>query len=471
MVCFAIYNAFFHPLARYPGPWLARSTLIWRIWQATRGHFHTAVDEAHKKYGPVVRVSPNELSFASASSVKDIYGHPTEPSQARIKGGFYDLVRVTKSTCITSEKNPEKHKRMKQLLSTAFSPKALREQESVVAKQVDEFVDRLVKEGGPGSGGLNLTMWFEMVSFDILGDMAFGESFGCVENGKPHFWSQIIMDSLKYIAWVDSLRHFPLLPTIIRSLAPLLASVKNKHTSYTRDAVTRRLEKETTRKDFMSDIARKVHSGDVDKEEMIAHASTLVQVLAGAETIATFFAGATYFLLKPENSAIWDKLCQEVRGRYSSYEEINSVSAQKLPYLQAVISESLRIYPPAAHGFPRRSPGTHIDGHWVPEGVEMFTSPYTITHDAKYFPEPYQFQPERWLDPASKSVKAASQPFSLGPRGCVGQNFAMMEINQILAKMVFRYDWRLMNPDLDWLGESLTYVLWSKPAMYVEFKE
>ncbi len=55
--------------------------------------------------------------------------------------------------------------------------------------------------------------------------------------------------------------------------------------------------------------------------------------------------------------------------RYKSYDEINSASALQLPYLQAVISEGLRIYPPGSQGFPRESPGVMIDGQWVPKGV------------------------------------------------------------------------------------------------------
>lgn len=78
-------------------------------------------------------------------------------------------------------------------------------------------------------------------------------------------------------------------------------------------------------------------------------------------------AAVTYYLCKTPESL--RKLQKEIRGRYRSYEEINAASALQLPYLQAVINEGLRIYPPGAQGFPRRSPGAMVDGHWVPEGV------------------------------------------------------------------------------------------------------
>jgi len=91
-----------------------------------------------------------------------------------------------KSLCIGSERDPKNHSRMKKSLSGAFSTKALGEQESIVQKCVDEFVvevGRRCEKNGDGKG-LNMTKWYEMVSFDILGEMAFGESFRCIENGK-----------------------------------------------------------------------------------------------------------------------------------------------------------------------------------------------------------------------------------------------------------------------------------------------
>lgn len=139
----------------------------------------------HKKYGPVVRVSPNELSFASVESWKDIYGHAVGGRQTCIKSEFYEVFGGGfNSTCIGSERDPKEHGRMRKALSSAFSTKALLEQEQVVNGHVDVFVQRIGTDGGPGSKGLNMTKWFEMIAFDILGQMSFGESFGSVAQGE-----------------------------------------------------------------------------------------------------------------------------------------------------------------------------------------------------------------------------------------------------------------------------------------------
>jgi cytochrome P450 len=86
------------------------------------------------------------------------------------------------SLCIGSERDLTNHSRMKKSLSAAFSTKALAEQENIIQRCVDQFVSRIETDGA-SKQGLNMTKWFEMISFDILGEMAFGESFGCVENG------------------------------------------------------------------------------------------------------------------------------------------------------------------------------------------------------------------------------------------------------------------------------------------------
>ncbi|KAG6357390.1 hypothetical protein INS49_013267 [Diaporthe citri] len=326
------------------------------------------------------------------------------------KSEFYDMYGSGfDSLCIGSERDPRKHAQMKKSLSAAFSTKALAQQESIVMRCVDGFVQRLGADGASDKG-LNMTKWFEMIAFDILGEMAFGETFHCVENGG-------------------------------------------------------RLNASSGREDFLTNISEKVKSGEVSQEEMTAHASTLV--IAGGETVSTFLAAVTYFLLK--NPAAYHRMQQEIRDRYKNESEITAMSAQQLPYLQAVISEGLRIYPPGSQGFPRTCPGATIDGHWVPKGTEVYTSAWTVTHDENNFHDPHAFKPERWLDPARKDNLEASQPFSLGPRGCLGKNFALVEINLIMAKTHFAYDLELRDTDLDWLQQSRMHVMWSKPAMYVRF--
>lgn len=74
---------------------------------------------------------------------------------------------------------------MRKMMSPAFSQRGLLEQEKIIAGTVDKFVKVLGEKAGPGTAGLNMTKWYEMDSFDILGEMAFGESFHSLESGEP----------------------------------------------------------------------------------------------------------------------------------------------------------------------------------------------------------------------------------------------------------------------------------------------
>ncbi|KAL9050599.1 MAG: hypothetical protein Q9206_005030, partial [Seirophora lacunosa] len=217
------------------------------------GRFHVSIDKAHEKYGkrlkgslgdarahgPVFRVSPNELSFATVTSWKAIYGHAIAGKPTAVKSKFYEMYGAGfNSWCIGSERDPKVHGRMKKLLSHAFSTKALIEQEDIIQSSINAFIDKIGPESQTPKG-LNVGEWYQMVAFDILGDMAFGESFHCVENGKPHFWPELILEHLFFITVVDNLRRYPLFVTLGKWILPkFTVSTRNKHTGYARNQVS-----------------------------------------------------------------------------------------------------------------------------------------------------------------------------------------------------------------------------------------
>lgn len=136
--------------------------------------------------GPVVRTAPNELSFNTAESWKDIYdfrpGHLTF-----IKSEFYDGGSFAdRCGSIVSERNPKVHGLMRKQLSHAFSQRSLEEQEHLVSENVDRFIRKIGRDSGRA---FNIVIAFKLVGFDIIGDLGFGESFGGTESGKnyiPH---------------------------------------------------------------------------------------------------------------------------------------------------------------------------------------------------------------------------------------------------------------------------------------------
>lgn len=128
----------------------------------------------------MVRTSPNELSFNTAQSWKDIYGF-RQGHQPFIKSDFYDGGSFAdQAHSIVSERDPSEHGKMRKYLSHAFSDRSLIEQEELIATVTDQFIGKI---GERGAEGLDFSQEFEMMTFDIIGSLAFGENFGGVESG------------------------------------------------------------------------------------------------------------------------------------------------------------------------------------------------------------------------------------------------------------------------------------------------
>ena len=127
-------------------------------------------------------MAPNEVSFASPQSIKDIYG-ATTGKPTFIKSEFYEVIAAGfDSNDIGTERDPKVHTRMKRSLLPAFSAKSLRDQESILQICIDKFL-LLITIKGERKIGIDMTHWFGMLAFDVLGEMAFGESFGSIERG------------------------------------------------------------------------------------------------------------------------------------------------------------------------------------------------------------------------------------------------------------------------------------------------
>ena len=156
------------------------------------------------------------------------------------KSEFYQMYGAGfESLCIGSERSPQKHLQMKKNLSNAFSTKALLEQEQLVGSVIDAFVTKVGQASGPEDPGLNMTKWYEMVAFDILGEMAFGESFGSIEKGTPHSWAELILDHLYLITLADNLRQLPFVTTLTGWLFPSTIATKNQNSEFSRQQVAK----------------------------------------------------------------------------------------------------------------------------------------------------------------------------------------------------------------------------------------
>ena len=169
-------------------------------------------------------------------------------------------------------------------------------------------------------------------------------------------------------------------------------------------------------------------------------AQALVFLLAGFETTATLLTYVTYELaLQPD---IQQRLCDEANAAFDENGEISYEVLAKLPLLDAVLSEGLRLHSPALKLQRVASTDYKLGdtGITLEKGTTIEIPVYAIHHMEEYFPEPYKFNPDRFMPDNRDNIKPYTYiPFGSGPRNCIGMRFALLEAKLCLAHMMRKY--------------------------------
>ncbi len=366
-VSILVYNIYFHPLAKYPGPKLMAATRVPYMRMIISGRFSQRTKALHEQYGKIVRIAPNELSFTDGDAWKIIYGTRTGHGQKQKDFRFYPPTPGGAPSIIYS--NDADHSRFRRLLSHAFSDSSLRGQEPIIKGYVDLLMQRLKENIAGGKDVLDMVSWYNFATFDIIGDLAFGEPFDCLKNSHYHEWVHILFSHMKMGAYANVARRLPASGPLLKLITPKrVRTQRDWHIELTKEKVQARLRKSNERPDFFGNILKhKDTEKGFSAPEMISNASTLI--IAGSETTATLLSVVTYLLLK--NPHVLTKLQEEVRSAFAHEDEINLDSCNKLEYCLATLTEAMRVYPPVSPGLPRivDAQGDWIAGNWVPGGV------------------------------------------------------------------------------------------------------
>ncbi|TEY53289.1 hypothetical protein BOTCAL_0250g00170 [Botryotinia calthae] len=489
LVAQVLWKIFFHPLSAFPGPWFNRISEIPGSWVIATGKQHSYYRQLHEKYGPVVRVAPNELSFIGDRAWDDIYGIQKNGPNFEKSPIFIGAVSPLDGQTGISLAPNEAHTRQRRALAHVFSNTALLQQEEIMRSHVDKLVGQLKKtiaENRP----INFSNWYTYTTFDMMGDLCFAEPFGCLDQGGATEWSTSVINVFKSAAWDQSIRRVAGVNTWLQKLMVKLlipseaANWRKIHFQNSREKTLRRLaDGNREHKDFIYHILKnKEAKNSMSQTEIILNMVLLIS--AGTETTASLLTGWTYFICThPE---VYKRLTDETRGRFNSEQDITWDTVKDLPYLHATLSEALRLYSPAPANQQRIVPPgcSVIDGHFVPGKTTVAVAPWAAINSSLNFKYPQKFIPERWLgDERFINDKLnASQPFSLGPRGCIGKNLSFFEMRLITSRLLWNFDVSLVTTgelgetnklwDMDGAGKYMkVYQTWNKPDMWVMLKE
>ncbi len=368
-----VYNLYFHPLSRIPGPktWAAtRLTFIRSVWKGSLVH---DVQKIHRQYGDIVRLAPDEVSFARGEAWSEIFGH--RPGHLPFpKNPVWWSPPQGQTPSLLHVQDEGAHARMRRVLAHSFTEKALRTQEPLIQSYVDLLIKRLRERTAENTHSegtvLDIVQWYNYTTFDIIGDLGLGQSFDCLQQSTLHPWVAMIYNFFKVSTYLATVRFYPSIEFLLRKCIPKSAlKMQRDHYQLVVDRVDRRMNLETQRDDFMSQLLKHNDKTGMSVDEIRSTFNTLI--VAGSETTATVLSGITNYLV--QNTGVLQKLVQEIRGPFEEEKNITIGSLQTLAYLNAVIEEGLRLCPPVPAGLPRVVPagGDTVCGQWLPEHVSL----------------------------------------------------------------------------------------------------
>jgi benzoate 4-monooxygenase len=340
-------------------------------------------------------------------------------------------------------------------------------------------LDRISSSPSKSNGGFvkyNAMPWFSYVAFDIIGDLAFGSPFGMVDKGKDETEVQLVSGGpISYAPAVEVLNRrgeisstLGLMPAL-RPWAKYLpdpffskgiSAVVNLNGIAVAAVASRLDAAEKGVSDSRNDLLSRILTGkDINGQKMgrvEVTAEALTQLIAGSDTISNTACGVFYWILHGERGAPGTIICRLQAELDEAIPDGTAVpsyaSVKHLPFLKRCIDEGMRLHSTSAIGLPRivvDGPGVDFDGQHFPAGTVLSVPSYTIHHLAEIWGSDVEdFKPERWLSLTDRQ-KLAFNPFSYGPRACVGQNVAIMELQIILGTIFKRYEFELYQQILE----------------------
>ncbi|CAK3994067.1 Averantin hydroxylase [Lecanosticta acicola] len=474
-VVFAIFKVLynispFHPLAKHPGPLLWRASRLPASYHHATGNLYQRIAAMHEKYGETVRIAPDELSFTNPEAWPQIYNARPQLQKTDYHFSPNGDLRLPPSMITAPD---AEHMRLRRLAGPAFLNSGVAEVEPVLQEYTDLLCKQLTVASTEGSQ--NMVEWFLWTLNDVIGQLALDQDFECLKLRRMHPWPQFMLRVLKQVATITQFRrfHIPLKP--LMALMPRRALEERMNFFQTAfSAIAKRLAKEneeqaapangnTKKRDIVGLMLREMKNGDRLSDAEITANSILV-VGGGAETTSTCLSAALYYLCKTPR--VMQKLKDEIRSTFASSDEITLKATAELPYLKAVIDESLRIFPVASYITPRVAPeGGHIiDGKIIPGGTYVSMGQWFMGRSDRFFDNAKEFRPERWTDAQVQSVSGKRgdeilRPFSLGPRNCIGKLLALAEARLVTAKLIWHFDPELDGDHSTWVEDARFYYI------------
>ncbi|KIJ30225.1 hypothetical protein M422DRAFT_187409, partial [Sphaerobolus stellatus SS14] len=410
----------FHPLSSVPGPLPAKLTNLWIAWIASNGKAHLYYHGLHQKYGPVVRIGPEQVSIVDVDVLPNILGRTGLP-----RGPMWDARRLVSKTAqqfnLLHVRDNQRHAKLRKAWNRAFTPAILKDYQVFICEKVNELLETIeasCKSSADGRARIDLAEKITFFAFDFMGVMA-----QVAPNQTMH-----------------SMQHSSALSVIIRTLLPYFKAKSDIFRNFVVQQAQRRVTEPVKRKDLFYQLTEAIEAEGSNPPFAWMVSNVFLATIAGSDTTATSTSNCFYYLLThPE---YYKRLRKEINETFP--EEDSTLDAgilQNMPLLNA----TLRLQPVIPAGLQRApregSGGAQLGKLFVPEETAVMVQPYSYHRDPRYFsPRTDDFWPDRWMETSSDIVleKAAFLPFSAGPANCVGKPLALMEMRRVIVTIMRR---------------------------------
>ncbi|KAL2751877.1 hypothetical protein ACRALDRAFT_2045118 [Sodiomyces alcalophilus JCM 7366] len=429
-------------LSRPRDPWYTRWTdivLRYNIFYGQRGQY---VHQLHEKYGPVVRIGPNQVDINDINAFKTIYS----TREVFVKSEWYRVLTghaVNDSLFATTD--PDVHRRLRRLLSAPLSEAALASSHDLFQRKAKMAVRRM-REAMDEKGVADVYMWWMFMATDIIGELTFGKSFDMLAKSERDQYA-IDVQGISHttavyttFAPLDRLFRFlpiPLMQRAYRAIQNLgfhAAESVARYKSLTREDDPEKVYHDDTPSDaeYQPKLFEKVFAaekeGTMSAKEIRENAQGYI--VAGTDTTAvtlTYLVWAVCRAPARVRKALLDEMAA-MAGDDDDYEpSLEDLKGAK--YLNCVVDEALRLYGAAQTGLPKVVPrgGAVLAGYALDAGTTVEAQSYSLHRDERVFADPDTFEPGRWED-ASREMRAQLVAFGGGARACIGIHLAKMEL-------------------------------------------